>query len=119
MPNRRLSTADKISLINSDFKNERWERAAQEILEFWDDGVQSFLEMGDRGEWSRTLYSDVFDAHFRAQWPDDPQIDGDSDALSLLMTRLSEDEALEIYRQLYREIYSDAFADGVNWTRQD
>lgn len=118
MGNRRLSTAEDIELVNQEFKNERWERAAQEILAFWDEGITSFLGMSEEGEWSRTFYSDVFDEHFQAYWPDEHNISASDDALSsLLALPVEREQALEIYRQLYRDIYGDAFRDGVKWAR--
>lgn len=65
MANPRLAEAEDIKLVHTDFKNDNWKEAAEEIQEFWDDGVRTFSEMEERGNWSRSHYENVFDEHFR------------------------------------------------------
>lgn len=117
MANRRLSTADDIKLVSQDFKNSRWEAAASEILDFWDKGVRTYVEMGDRGDYSRTMYRNVFEQHFIAEYPDQPSVSVEDSGIDISDLPLTEEQFIELYQQLYQDIYRDGFRDGANWAR--
>lgn len=117
MAKRRLSSAEEIELVNNEFKNENWEQAAQDILDYWDEGVRTFVEMEDRGEWSRSHYSNVFEEHFVARYRNEPDMtmpEGDFDLAELPVDR---ETFIKIYQEVYQTVYPQAFQDGANWAK--
>lgn len=118
MGERRLSSAEEIELVNNEFKNDNWERAAQDILDFWDDGVRTFVEMENLGEWSRSHYSNVFEEHFVARYKNEPTMampEGDFDITDLPVDR---ETFIKLYQEIYPTVYRQAFIDGANWAEQ-
>lgn len=117
---QRLASADSIELVDENFKNHRWEAAAKDILEFWDDGVRTFVEMDKRGDWSRSHYSNVFDEHFvmhaNGKGPTSATEIG---SLSVDELPADHDTVLKIYREIYREVYREGFRDGINWAMEE
>lgn len=117
MPNRRLSTAEDIELADTEFKNDNWEQAAQEILEFWDDGLRTFVEMDEAGTYSRSMYSNVVDEHFAVRYADEPQINIDDGSIDVSELPIDRETFVKLYRQIHNEIYREGFRDGANWAQ--
>lgn len=91
-----LTRKDDIRLVDDNFKNDNWEQAAAEIQQFFDDGTRTFKEMGERGDFSRTMYQNVFHTHFQAL-PDEED---------------DRDEDLDEVAALIKDAYREGFLDG-------
>lgn len=65
--NPRLSETTDIELVDEDFATESRRQAAEDIDRFYhEEGIRTFTEMEEVGEWSRSLYQQVYHDHFRA-----------------------------------------------------
>lgn len=118
MVSGRLQTAEDIELVNASFKNDNWKEAADEMIEFWNDGVDTYKEMGKRGEWSRAHYQNVFEEHFRMVRHGDNPAHSEHDRALVEMSEtygIEKQKMLAIYQDLYSSIYRDGYRDGANW----
>lgn len=86
------------------FNTEQQEAAAEELVEFYEDGVRTFTEMEERGEWSRSMFQKVYHTFFEGITPDDEQQNGMSHA-----------DTGEGYSQGFK----DGFSAGVEWAREN
>lgn len=105
MPKGTLADADDINLLDTDFKNENWRAAAEEIQRFWEeDQLRTFVEMEEHPDsnWSRAHYQNVFHEHF--------EIVHDAAAAATLNIETPEELPEE-----YDEIYTAGFKAGVEF----
>lgn len=113
MPHPRLASTTDIELANEDFQTDNHREAAEEILEFYDEGLRAFTDMAERGNWSRSLYQQVYRKYFRAIT--------DSGASEPEALGGASEGARSDYRQGYRDGWSDAMDQLIErfWTEED
>lgn len=108
MSHPQLRSTTDIELASTDFQTDNHEQAAEEIEQFYEDGVRTFVEMEELGEWSRSLYQQVYKKYFRAyskngiSEPEQGDLRGDD---------IPTNGGTAQYRQGYRDGYSDAVDD--------
>jgi spore germination protein YaaH len=103
MTHPQLRSTIDIELANTDFETPNHQDAAEEILQFYAEGVRTFVEMEDLGNWSRSLYQQVYKKYFRALT--------ENGASSPETTPPLDQTERSGYRQGYRDGYSDAVED--------
>lgn len=116
-PMPRLSQTTDIELVSEDFDTDGRRDAAHEILEFYDAGVRTFTEMEERGEWSRSLYQEVYKDHFRAYTKDGDAVDQLTAGVGIDIDNALLDGLDDRELRLYIAGYQDGFADGFDSRR--
>ena len=104
MTHPQLRSTTDIELVNTEFETENHRDAAEEIQRFYDEGIKTFVEMEELGNWSRSLYQQVYKKYFRALTEN-----GTSPPES---TPGMDGAERSGYREGYRQGYRDGFNDG-------
>lgn len=109
--NPRLAKTTSITLVDEHFDTDNRAKAAEEIKQLYADGVRTFTEMEERGEWSRSLYQEVYHDHFEVELQDEYR-DEASEEMRSLARQLAKTDDLD---DEYADVYQAGFRAGVEW----
>jgi len=109
--NPRLAKTESITLVDEDFATDNRREAAADIKRLYADGVRTFVEMEERGKWSRSLYQEVYHDHFEVELKDKYR-DEASEEMRSLARQLAQTDDLD---DEFADVYQAGFKAGIEW----